>query len=110
MIYYPLEADASKQKNWADLPLRLLGYNLFPGQLQKAITKMYEFATKWVRIEGVDVVPCALFEVLNGKNGEDYEARVEPSAEGGRKIAVLLKGIIDPLITGPDEVDDSNSI
>jgi hypothetical protein len=98
MIYYPLEADASKQKSWADVPLKLLGYNWFPGQLQAAITQMYELATKKVQIPGVKVVPCALFEAMNGKNKEDYVARVEPSAEGGRKIAVQLKEIIDSLI------------
>ena len=110
MIYYPLEAGASKQKSWADLPLRLLGYNRFPGQLQAAIAKMYELATKRVRLEGVEVVPCALFEVLDGKNGEYYEAIVEPSAEGGRKIAALLKGILEPLIEEADNVENSNLI
>jgi hypothetical protein len=109
MIYYPLE-DKAKQKSWADLPLKLLGYNRFPGQLQTAIAKMYELATKRVRIEGVDVVPCALFEVLDGKNKENYSARVEPSAEGGRKIAVLLKGIVDSFIAGEDDAENSNLI
>ena len=99
MIYYPLEADASKQKSWADFPLKLLGYNRFPGQLQAAIKQMYELATKHVQIEGVKVAPCALFEVMDGKNEEDYTARVEPSAEGGRKIALKLKEIVESLIT-----------
>ena len=109
MIYYPLE-NAGKQRSWADLPLRLLGYNRFPGQLQTAIGRMYELATKMVRVEGVEVVPCKLFEVLDGKRREDYEARVEPSVEGGRKIAVLLKGIMDSFITGVDDAGDSNLI
>jgi hypothetical protein len=99
MIYYPLEADASKQKSWADFPLKLLGYNRCPGQLQTAIKQMYELATKKVQVEGVKVVPCALFEVMDGKNEEDYTARVEPSAEGGRKIALKLEEIVEALIT-----------
>jgi len=98
MIYYPLEANASKQTSWADLPLKLLGYNRFPAQLQTAIMKMYELATKQVQIPGITVVPCALFETLNGKNKDDYTARVEPSAEGGRKIALQLKEIVDSLM------------
>lgn len=98
MIYYPLEAKASNQSSWADLPLKLLGYNLFPAQLQTAILKMYELATKRIEIEGINIVPCALFETLNGKNEEDYAARVEPSAEGGRKIAMRLMEIINPSI------------
>jgi hypothetical protein len=98
MIYYPLEAGASNQKSWADFPLKLLGYNRFPGQLQAAIKQMYEQATKKVQIPGVKVVPCPLFERMDGKNKDDYSARVEPSAEGGRKMALQLKEIIDPLI------------
>jgi hypothetical protein len=103
MIYYPLEAKASKQPSWADLPLRLLGYNLFPRQLQTAIKKMYELATKQIQIPGVNIVPCALFEAMDGKNGDDYTARVEPSVEGGRKIALQLMDIIDSLIAGSEE-------
>jgi hypothetical protein len=98
MIYYPLEAHAGSQRSWADIPLKFLGYNRFPGRLQAAIKQMYELATKEIQILGVDVIPTALFEVLDGKNEDDYTARVEPSAEGGRKIAAHLKEIIDGLI------------
>ena len=103
MIYYPLEANASKQESWADVPLKLLGYNRFPRQLQTAIMKMYELATKQIQIPGVNIVPCALFESLDGKMEGDYTARVEPSAEGGRKIALQLERIIDTLITAAEE-------
>jgi hypothetical protein len=98
MIYHPLEAHASMQSSWADLPLKLLGYNIFPGHLQLAIEKLYVLATKKIRIEGVTVVPCALFEAMDGKK-EDYTARVEPSVEGGRKMAVLLNEIVGSLIS-----------
>jgi hypothetical protein len=103
MIYYPLEANASNQKSWADLPLKLLGYNRFPRQLQTAIKKMYELATKQIQLAGTKVVPCALFETLNGKRKEDYTARVEPSTEGGRKLALQLNGIVDTWITTPQQ-------
>lgn len=98
MIYYPLEAGAATQSSWADVQLKSLGYNRYPRQLQAAITKMYELATKQVQIAGTHVIPCALSDALDGKNKDDYEARVEPSAEGGRKIALQLKGIIDSVI------------
>jgi hypothetical protein len=98
MIYFPLEANAADQASWADLPLKFLGYNRFPDQLQTAIRQMYELATKKIEIAGVNVVPCALFDSLDGKNGEDYTARVEPSVEGGRKIALQLQEIIEPLL------------
>jgi hypothetical protein len=96
MIYFPLEA--GPQQSWADVQLKLLGYNKFPAQLQTAIRKMFEFATSEIHIPGVNVVPCPLFEVLDGKNEKDYTDRVEPSAEGGREIALQLTKIIDLLI------------
>jgi hypothetical protein len=36
------------------------------------------------------VVPVPLFEALDGKNTDDYVQRVEPSVQGGRKMAKLL--------------------
>jgi hypothetical protein len=100
MIYCPLEAGASKQQSWAGPQLGMLGYNRFPRHLQAAIKQMYELATKKVQIPGVKVVPCALFEAMDGKREEDYTARVEPSAEGGRKVALKLKEIVESLIAG----------
>jgi hypothetical protein len=97
MIYYPLEASVGAQASWADWPLRMLGYNSNPKRLQAAIRAMYEKATKGLEIEGTQVVPCALYEVLDGKTEEDYTARVEPSVEGGRKMgerfAELIQGL-----------------
>ncbi|EPE32593.1 hypothetical protein GLAREA_07727 [Glarea lozoyensis ATCC 20868] len=101
MIYFPLEA--GPQKSWADVQLKLLGYNSFPAQLQTAIRKMFELATTNIHIPEVTVVPCPLFDVLDGKNEKDYTDRVEPSAEGGRKIAVQLTEIIDSLILTEEE-------
>jgi len=103
MIYFPLEAGVGNQTSWADLQLRLLGYNRHPGHLQTAIRKMYDMATKQIQITGTKVIPCALFEVLDGKNEDDYTARVEPSAEGGRKMALHLKELIDTHILGATE-------
>ena len=108
MIYYPLEAGASSQSSWADLPLKMLGYNTFPRQLQAAIKAMYELATKNVLIPGTKVVPCALFEAMDGTSEGDYTARVEPSTEGGRKMAELLKIALDELI--PDGENGSPAL
>jgi len=99
MIYYPLEYDSSSQKSWADMPLSLMGYDRYPSQLQTAIKKMYELATTQIQIPGTKIIPCALFEAMDGKSEEDYTARVEPSVEGGQKMAVKLKEILDTLIT-----------
>ncbi|OCK82070.1 hypothetical protein K432DRAFT_349822 [Lepidopterella palustris CBS 459.81] len=98
MIYFPLEDEFSEQKSWADASLKVMGYNKNPGHLQAAIRSMYELATKTIRIEGTTIVPCALFEVLDGKSAGDYTARVEPSVEGGRKMAEHLKNSLDAVL------------
>ncbi|EOA86793.1 hypothetical protein ACJQWK_08721 [Exserohilum turcicum] len=97
MIYFPLESGLG-QTSWADTQLKALGYNSFPGQLQAAIRAMYEIATKKIRIEGTHVVPCALFEVLNGKDAGDYTARVEPNAAGGKKMAEQFVKFVDGIL------------
>lgn len=94
MIYFPLEARFG-QRSWADVPLKALGYNSFPGQLQTGIRAIYESATKRVRVSGTMVVPCALFEVLDGKTPEAYTDRVEPSGEGGRRVAGRLVEVLE---------------
>jgi hypothetical protein len=94
MIYFPLEAQFG-QKSWAEMQLKALGYNTFPGQLQTAIRAMNEIATKKIIVEGTEIVPCALHEVLDGKNPDDYTARVEPNHEGGRKMAVKFVELLD---------------
>ena len=104
MIYFPLEASVSSQSSWADLPLRLLGYNGRPGQLQTAIRKMYELATSRIQVPGWEVVPCALFNAMDGKKAEDYTARVEPSIEGGRKMALHLTELLETFIVSEQEL------
>ena len=46
-----------------------------------------------IRIPGSEVIPVALYEALDGKNSDDYIARVEPSPLGGEKMAdyILLR-------------------
>ncbi|KAF2844814.1 hypothetical protein T440DRAFT_473090 [Plenodomus tracheiphilus IPT5] len=95
MIYYPLESGLD-QKSWADLQLTALGYDRWPGQLQAAIRAMYRQATMEIRVDGVEIVPCALYEVLDGKGGGDYTDRVEPN-EGGRKMAERFGAILEGL-------------
>ena len=52
-----------------------------------------------IKISGSEVIPIPLYIPLDGTRTEDYVARVEPSAIGGRKMAeylldaVLAKGI-----------------
>ncbi|KAK0928270.1 hypothetical protein LTR29_017443 [Friedmanniomyces endolithicus] len=85
-IYYPLEAGV--------------------GQLQAAIRKMYEQATSSISIEGTTVIPCPLFESLDGKAKEDYVERVEPSVQGGKKMATHLVRLLGDFLSESDLVQD----
>lgn len=108
MTYYPLEATStSNQSSWADLPLKLLGYNRNPARLQAAIKAIYENATRNLQIEGIEVFPCALYEVLDGKNAEDYTARVEPSSNGGKKMAMHFMKTLEPMLEKDAGIDES---
>lgn len=86
MIYHPL-ADTT-QDSWADFSLRMLRYNSNPAKLQAAIRFIFKAATCHVRVQGVqEIIPFPLFEVLDGTEPCDYIDRVEPSVQGGRKMA-----------------------
>jgi hypothetical protein len=100
MIYYPLEMKF-EQKSWADWNLKLLGYGSYPGQLQAATRSMYRIATKQIKVNGTEIVPFALYDVLDGQNAEDYVERVEPSEEGGKKMAVKFAEVLNGLFLSP---------
>lgn len=93
MIYYPLEARRG-QSGWADWALGALGYSWWPAQLQAAIKQIYHSATDKIQVEGTRVAPCALFGVMDGTKKQDYVDRVEPSVEGGRKIAAKFREML----------------
>ena len=87
MIYYP---DETNVPSWASGALGALGYNSNPAKVQLLIRKMFEEATSRIQIPGTQVIPVPLFIPLDGTRSEDYVARVEPSATGGRKMAEYL--------------------
>mmetsp|Transcript_65025 Transcript_65025/g.173354 ORF Transcript_65025/g.173354 Transcript_65025/m.173354 type:complete len:307 (-) Transcript_65025:3-923(-) len=91
MIYYP---DMAGEGSWADTALSALSYNSDPRRLQAAIASVFEFAVSQVRIEGTEIVPVPLFRTLDGTDTADYVDRVEPSEQGGRKMAEALLGRI----------------
>jgi hypothetical protein len=102
MIYYP---DENQAPSWANTALGALGYNSNPAKLQAMIRNTFKTATSAIRIPGTEVVPVPLFDVLDGQRSEDFVARVEPSAIGGRKMAeyiwVLAKQPTSVGVAGP---------
>jgi len=87
MLYY---LDEMAGGSWADHTLSFLGYNTNPEKLQLIMRIIFERAISQVHIPGTTVVPVPLYEVLDGKDTNDYVARVEPSSQGGQKMAKLL--------------------
>lgn len=87
MIYH---LDEEATGSWADGVLGCLCYNCNPHRLQSGIEAAYRLATSRIKIRGTEVVPFPLFEVLDGKTSADYVQRVEPSPQGGQKMAHAL--------------------
>jgi hypothetical protein len=84
MIYYP---DQKVTGSWADRTLGYLGYNTDPKKLQAAIDQIFIHSTAKIRIAGSQVIPFPMYRILNGLNTKDYVQRVEPSNQGGYKLA-----------------------
>jgi hypothetical protein len=89
MIYYP---DMVSGGSWADHTLRVLGYDANPEKLQLIIRTLFETIQLrgFFKLEkkGAVVTTMPLFEVLT--EHEDYVQRVEPSVQGGRKMAATF--------------------
>ena len=63
-------------------------YDDNPSKLQLIIRSLYgAIKAKGFQVDGTTVKPFPMFEVLDGKNTEDYCQRVEPSVQGGEKMA-----------------------
>jgi hypothetical protein len=92
MIYFPDETPSPT--SWAGPALSCLGYDRTPQKLQMLIRRAYIEATSNIALDGTEVIPVPLFQVLDGTDPNDYVERVEPSSQGGRKIAELLLDLI----------------
>ena len=71
-----------------------LGYNSDPNKLQTIIRKVFKEGVSNIHLEGTQVIPFPLYEVLDGKTHSDYEQRVEPSISGGEKIGYAFMNVI----------------
>ncbi|GMH94373.1 hypothetical protein TrST_g2702 [Triparma strigata] len=93
MIYYPDEA--IDEQAWPGATLKILGYDANPGRLQLVLRTLHRsLAAKAPPrdLAGLDVEVFPLFTVLDGADTGDYKQRVEPSVQGGEKIARALLG------------------
>jgi len=97
MIYY---LDERPGGSWADHVLAQLGYDANPVKLQFIISLLFDrlrergFAVTSPDGSAVPVASLPLFRVLDGKDTRDYCQRVEPSVEGGRKMAGAILDVV----------------
>jgi len=87
MLYF---LDEVAGGSWADFVLGKLGYDTNPSKLQAVMRQVYYWGVKSIKIPGVEIVTLPLYETLDGKHTGDYVQRVEPSVEGGRKLACTI--------------------
>lgn len=87
LIYFP---DTKVTGSWADKTLGYLGYNDNPDKLQEVIRQIFKWAISQIKIDGTEVVPVPMYEVMDGSDTNDYVQRVEPSSQGGEKMAKLF--------------------
>jgi hypothetical protein len=112
MLYY---LDTRPGDSWADVVLEKLGYNSDPSKLQLVMRKVFELGVSGIRVDGVPVLPVALYEALDGTDTLDYVQRVEPSAQGGEKMARLLLDQLElalrsqPLADQPADCTDART-
>lgn len=91
MIYF---LDQKATGSWADGALKCMCYDYDPNKLQLVIRTVFRLATQQIMLPGTEVVAVPLYEALDGKNTKDYQQRVEPSPQGGKKMATLLANAI----------------
>jgi len=89
--------DEAKGTGWAEETLEALGYNDDPSHLQDVIKTIYSVGVSRVSVPGTIVVPVPMFEALDGSDTDDYCQRVEPSIQGGSKMAEQFAAFIGTL-------------
>jgi len=89
MIYFPSE---KRVPSWANLSLSAMRYGSHPEKVQSAIRHLFEEGTCNIEIDGVEIVPVPLFQLLDPQNSDHFEQRVEPSVKGGHAMSC---GILD---------------
>lgn len=95
-IYFPCVLG----NGWCDRVLSLLNYSAGgnPSQLQEIIRLGYsEFICNLRAPESSRLIPIPLYELLDPYDTLDYKSRVEPSAQGGKKMATRFVEIVKSL-------------
>ena len=82
--------DETPGGSWCDGVLHTLGYDSDPGKVQEIIRHTFEEGVRKIQIPGTTTLHLPFYEVMDGKNTDDYVQRVEPSVQGGEKMAAAI--------------------
>ena len=87
MLYYPDEAVGN---GWASPLLTRFGYKKSPVKIQCIIRMLYQALSSHFHFPGSTTVTVPFYHALDGTDSRDYVQAVEPSIEGGKKLAAQL--------------------
>jgi hypothetical protein len=76
----------------------VLADNANPRKLQLVMRMLFKHATSKIQIDGIPVVPVPFYDALDGADSSDYIQRVEPSSQGGEKLAKLILDRLEPTL------------
>ncbi len=63
--------------------------------LRGLLKKIHDECIEKIKINGTEIIPLKLYDVIDGTDEKDYENAVEPSIQGGKKMAEAFKNLID---------------
>ncbi len=69
--------------------------------LQDIIQMVFRECIAQIRVEGTEVVPVPLYNVLDSTDPQDYENRVEPSVQGSFKMGQFFASVVEPAKDAP---------
>lgn len=107
MIYHLDENP--KSASWANLTLDMIGYNKNPKHVQAIIHRLFVdcMVNNPLEVAGVRKIhPIELSRALDGTDPRDYDNRVEPSSQGGMKMASLISSEIFAQVANIEKEDD----
>ena len=97
--------DLKNSLTWANNILNNLEYDTNPDRVKKLLISLYHTVIRDMKIDGMNkenVIGLPLYRYMDGTDTNDYDNRVEPSVEGGKKIAKAVFDAIKGNIKGPD--------
>ncbi|QKF94723.1 GDSl lipase/esterase [Fadolivirus algeromassiliense] len=99
IIYMP---NLTNTTGWADGFLSSVK-QLYPGitldqltmMIKQLLNQIHDKCVNQIKIGGTEIIPLKLYDIIDGSDQKDYEHAVEPSVQGGKKMAQAFYNIIN---------------